>query len=272
LHASVELMPAYRAAGDSATGALLYEAAAALYRERLPLTEHDIARLLLSARHGCGHGCDTRAPFDLAMAHMRRAGYSPRLADAIEEFRTNLPPAVAITVKELHRSADLISVLLGAPPLNGRVKLRPWIEVVAEQLSRLEPAELEQWRRLVLAMSVSERHVMPKTWQRAAQPVLDTLGGELVVTRLKQWWPEPGIEISLKKSGAQLLKHFIWTLGLVSDHRGDQLVCNLATNTWHPSAAPMAVLKPAAAYLAGCTTPPAVQARRRIEEQIAAAS
>ena len=272
LHAAVELMPAFRAAGDTSTGVLLYEAAGVLYRDKLPLTEPDLIRLLLAACHGCGHGCDTRAPFDLAVGHMRRNGYSAELASAIQEFISNLPPAVAITVKELHRAADLLSVLNPPAAPNPRVRLRPWIDAVAQQLTDLEPAELDHWRRLVLAMSVSERHVMPKTWQRIAVPFLEDIGSDLAVTRLQQWWPEPSAEISLKKSGAQLLKHFIWLLGLTSDHRGEELVASLATMTWYPSAAPMAVLKPASAYLASAQSSSAAEARAIIDARIAAAS
>jgi hypothetical protein len=192
---------------------------------------------------------------------MRRNGYSPALADAIQEFIANLPPAIAITVKELHRAADLLSVLLPPATPNPRVRLRPWIDSVAEHLTRLEPGELDHWRRLVLAMSISERHQVPKTWQRVAAPFLDEVGSTLAVERLRAWWPEPDTEISLKKSGAQLLKHFIWLLGSVPGRAGEELVCSLATMTWYPAAAPMAVLKPAAAYLADSTSRSAADSR-----------
>lgn len=271
LHAAVELMPAYREAADASTGVLLYAAATVLYREKLPLTESDLVDLLRAARHGCGHGCDTRAPFDLAVAYMRRNGYSTPLAGAIQEFTSNLPPAIAVTVKELRRSADLLSVLTAPAQPGPRTRLRPWIDGVAEHLVGLEPTELDHWRRLVLAMSVSERHLMPKTWSRVALPFLDEVGPDLAVSRLRQWWPEPGGEISLKKSGAQLLKHFIWLLGLVPGHDGEDLVCALATMTWYPSRAPMAVLKPASTYLADAASPSAAQARSVIDTQIAAA-
>ena len=271
LHVAVEAMPGFREAGDELSGALLYQAASALYRDKLPLTEADLIDLLLAARHGCGHGCDTRAPFDVALAHMRRGGYSEALGTAIQEFIANLPPAHAIKVKELHRAADLLSVLSDPGPPNSRVKLRPWIDSVAEQLTRLDGAELDLWRRLVLAMSVAERHVMPKTWERVAVPFVTDIGRDVVIIRMQQWWPPAGAEVSLKRSGAQLLKHCIWLLGLVRGAESDELVGALATMTWYPSPAPMAVLKPASAYLEEADSPGAAAARARIDALIATA-
>jgi hypothetical protein len=45
--------------------------------------------------HECGHGVDTRPPFDLARQWQRRHGYSPAIGAAVRVFVSNLPKATA---------------------------------------------------------------------------------------------------------------------------------------------------------------------------------
>jgi hypothetical protein len=269
LKAAVDLMPSYRKPDDKVTGPLLYEAASLLYSTRLPLTEDDLCELLTSAHHLCGHGADVRPPFDLARDYMRRNGFSPKLAAAINAMVAQLPKSGAVKVGQLRRAADLLSVLTHTPqPVRGQ---RPWIDTVAEVLADLDADELRVWQRLVIAMSVGERHVMPSTYATIATTVIDELGPTTVLDRLRVCWPDTDRTVSLKRSGAQLLKHFIWLLELLPNRVGEDLVCEVAEMTWDRQAPPMAVLKPAAAYLSDSTSSEAQAARSLLEQQIAVA-
>ena len=73
---------------------------------------------------------------------------------------------------------------------------------------------------------------------------------------------------SLKGSGAQLLKHFIWSLGIVDHPDRETLVAALADIEWTPKR-PMAVLKPAAEALADTTSETGLTALGRLRSTIA---
>src|SRR4051794_37682130 len=111
-------------------------------------------------------------------------------------------------VNEVRRSAALIAVLgPGGPPLfpetrMGRVQLG---------LGKLRGEERKVWERTILAISVTERMIMPDSWRRATQHAVDELGQESVLRLLRKWWPT-GDAVTLEESGEQLLKHMIWML------------------------------------------------------------
>ncbi len=115
-------------------------------------------------------------------------------------------------------------------------------------------------------MRVGEQMAMPKTWVTKATPILEAIGPDVVGDRLTEWWPR-GPKESLKGSGAQLLKHFIWSLEIV-DHPGrESLVAALAYIEWIPRQ-PMAVLKPAAEALARATSDAGLAALDRLRSSI----
>lgn len=264
LKAVVRQISDYRGTGGDRPpriGGLLDATAVALYRARLPLTEDDLCDLLVLSRSDHGHGEDARPPFDLARAHQRKHGYSVKLAEAIEVFIGNLPKATTIKVRELRRSAALLAVL---DPRSGPVRARPWwIDEVRASLSEIDGDERREWERLVLTMSVSERMQMPKNWERHVRSTIEELGTFLVLRRLKDWWPDPERtpQISFEGSGAQLLKHFIWMLELLPREPGEQLVCRLVAVDWPRRDPPLAILKPATAYLTTATSRTATAAR-----------
>ena len=272
LKAAVAELPRLRASADSSSstkGALLYSTVGVLYGARLPLTENDLCDVLLSAGHDCGHGLDTRPPFDLARTYMRKHGYSPRLGAAIATFISNLPKSSAIQVKELRRSAAVLAVL-GADPVGGKAS---WIRSLQAGLSSLEPPERTVWENLILAMSVSERMVMPNTWGAAANRAVAELGAKRVAQRLRHWWPDgdPGALVDLQDGGAQILKHFIWLLDYLPRTDGEPLATRLADLQFKSRTEPMSVLKPAAAYLEESIDLQAEQALARLRSRILAA-
>src|SRR5688572_1933030 len=82
LKAAVRRMPVLRMQPGGTgrqDGTAVYAVAERLYSKKLPLTEDDLCALLTDARHECGHGVDTRPPFDLAREWQRRHGYSPAI-------------------------------------------------------------------------------------------------------------------------------------------------------------------------------------------------
>ena len=272
LKAAVAELPKLRASdapNAHQEGLLIYAAVGALYSARLPLREADLCEVLVAAGHECGHGLDTRPPFDLARKYMRKHGYSPALGEAIATFIANLPKSSAVQIKELRRRAALIAVL-GPEPVG---PADSWIRSLQGHLAALQPPERTTWENLVLAMSVSERMVMPNTWRAPAEVALEQLGVERAVQRLTQWWPDagPGGVVNLKDGGAQILEHFIWLLSLLPRSDGEPLVARLADLRFKGRDEPMAVLKPAAAYLAEASTPEARQAHAGVVARIEAA-
>lgn len=277
LKAAVAWMPQYRGPDATSTpgavGPLLYETARRLFKARLPLTEDDLCDLLRLAQHDCGHGSDTRAPFDLARNHQRRHGYSPMLAAAIRDFVDDLPPARATTVREIRRSADLLAVLDPATPIAGRAASRtPWIERVRRSLAEVPEPELGTWQQLVLEMAVTERMSTSKKWGRVAQGAIDELGEALVLARLRGWWPPAGEQVSLERGGLPLLKHFLWLLSLVPGEDADRRVAAVASMTWYPPREPLGVLKPAVAYLREHPSPQTAEPLSTLEQRLAAAT
>lgn len=267
LVAAVRRMPERRAAGDGPGGALMYEVTSLLLRSKLPLTEAQLCEMLASSSHTCGHGVDTRGVFDLAHRHQQKHGYSPALGAAIRDYVGRIPGGAA-TVQALQRSAALLGVLDTDMGDVTRATSQWWINQVRASLTQIGGGERQAWERLVLSMSVSEHMVRPRKWDKVAVPFIDGVGADLVVARLRSWWPRPPV-VSLQGSGAQLLKHFIWMLDLLPRAEGEPLVCSLAAIEWKPRPRPMAVLKPAAAYLVPATAPAAVTARRHFEALIA---
>lgn len=267
LLAAVESMPRLRQARDEKAGPVMYGAAAELYRRPLRFDEDVIARLLRTARHDCGHGADTKPPFELALRFQQERGYSPVLGAAIAEFVENFPKSNAVKLQSIRRSAALLRVLeCGNDPLP---KLAPnaWINRVRVGLAVVEGDERRGWERFVLSMNVAEQMTMPQTWARRVRPILDELGAPTTWLRLEEWWPTQPIE-SLKGSGAQLLKHFIWTLTLTAHPAGESLVARLAGIGWKPHPYPVAVLKPAASFLADAQSVEAKVARRTLQAAI----
>lgn len=247
LRAAVEGLPDLRrsnAANANRHGTVLYAAVCALYRARLPLGEDDLCHLLVTARHNCGHGADTRPPFDLARTYMRKHGYSPSIGAAIRAFVANLPASSAVKVRELRRSASLIAVL----GREGTVPDGTWIGDVHLGLARLAGPERRVWERLVLAMSVSERMVMPNTWRRPVESAINELGPDVVLRRFDTWWPRADV-VMLGDGGGQLLKHLIWMLELLPRTDSERLVAHLADVRFKGRREPLAVLKPAGAFL-----------------------
>lgn len=259
----VRQLSGYRRPGGARpprVGGLLEATAVALYKSRLPLTEEDLCDLLELSRSVDGYGEDLRPPFDLARDHQRKHGYSVKLAEAIELFIGNLPKSGTIKVQELRRSAALLAVL---DPRSAPERARPWwIDEVRASLCELDDDERREWEHLVLAMSVGERMEMPKNWERHARSTIEALGTSLVLRRLNEWWPNPERrpQISFEGSGAQLLKHFIWMLQLLPREAGEQLVCRLVAIDWPRRNPPLAILKPAIAYLSTSTSPTATVA------------
>ncbi|MGH9224182.1 MAG: hypothetical protein ACRD2W_10480 [Acidimicrobiales bacterium] len=153
-----------------------------------------------------------------------------------------------------------------------------WIRGLQASLATLAPPELTVWESLILAMSVSERMVMPNTWRAPAEAAVAALGAEAVARRLRGWWPDAGGEggdggeVNLQDGGAQILKHFIWMLASLPRADGEPLVARLAGLQFKGRAEPMAILKPAAAYLEEATGPDRQQARARLLARIDSAA
>ena len=273
LKAAVARLPRLRASDDTNSyrdGSLLYATVGELYGARLPLTEDDLCDVLVAAGHECGHGLDTRPPFDLARTYMRKRGYSPALGAAIATFIGNLPKSSAIQIQELRRSAAVIAVL-GSEPAGHKDS---WVRALQGCITAVDRPEGTVWENLVVAMTVSERMVMPNTWRVPAEAAVAELGSGRVVERLREWWPDgpEGTVVNLQDGGAQILKHFIWMLDLLPRAAGvEPLVIRLAGMGFKSRTEPMAVLKPAAAYLEGSTDPEAKQARARLRSRIVAA-
>jgi hypothetical protein len=263
-------MPQFRGRDSYRDGSLLYEAAVLLYGMKLPVSEADLCALLRTARHTCGHGEDVRPPVKLARDYMRREGYSPAIMAAIEDFRDALPAARAARIHNIRRAIDLFAVL--SPKAKPKRGLRPWTADVADHLAGLPAEELRHWQQLMLGMVVREQHRMPATWKRVATAFIDEVGPGLVAARLQEFWPARHAEVSLKQGGAQLLKHFLWTLSLLPDQpAGDELASRIPTMTWHRQNPPIGILKAAAACLEPSTMPAACSARALLLRQIAAA-
>ncbi len=265
LKAAVRRMPVLRMAPGGTgrrDGTAVYALAGRLYAKRLPLTEDDLCALLTGARHDCGHGVDTRAPFDLARDWQRRHGYSAAIGVAIRVFVANLPKATSIQLREVLRSAAILEVLEREPP--ARADDTVWAARLRHYLSGLSGAERRSWERIVLAMSASERMEVPRTWLAPAAEEVERLGGAQMLTRLREWWPDPRPDqvVRLERSGGQLLKHLIWLLDLLPPG-GTDLVVRLVDASYRPIQHPIAVLKPSAAYLERTGSDPAALARVR---------
>jgi len=259
-------MPRLRDATDLRSGPLLYAAAGIIGKKKPAFDEGTLVHVLRSARHDCGHGLDTRLPFDLAIARLRDRGWSAALGQAIQAYAAGLPTGGTV-VQALKRSADLLLVL--DTDLDGLRGARAawWINTVRSALADIGGDERVLWERLVLAMRVCEQMKMPKTWVARATPILEAIGPEVVGARLAEWWPR-GPKESLKGSGAQLLKHFIWSLGIVDDPNRETLAAALAHIEWTPQR-PMAVLKPAAEALTAATSDTGLAALDRLRSAIA---
>lgn len=269
LKAAVERMPSLRhdrTAGAENEGVVLYETVCKLYGSKsLAPTEDDLVQLLAVARHLCGHGGDTRPPFDLALRHQRKHGYSDRLQAAIQQFAENLPNRQTAKVTNLKRSAALLTVLDGSywPDRD-----RPaWIDGVRAELATVDEAELVEWRRLIVAMTASERVAMPASWSRIASSVIDAVGQQNIERRLIAWWPPERQRVSVQGSGDQLLKHFIWLLTLLRRETVESLACRVADMEWYPYREPVGVLRAALIYLDAGTSPQAAVARTTIERR-----
>lgn len=244
-------------------GSVMYQIAWILYESRLRFTEDQICELLTVARHSCGHGIDTRPPFDLARNYQRAHGYSPKLAKAIRFYVENLPPAITIHVKEIKASAALLSLVdPDLSDLRGAAKKR-WINQVRAAMTEIPYPERSEWQQLVVAMTCGGPVVMPKRWQIPAQRLVDNLGAAQVLDRLEEWWPRPVTEgtVSLEGYGKDLLKHFIWLLGLLPYERGEVLVAGLDDVNWKSRPLPVSVLKVAAAFLEHAQTAKGAAAR-----------
>ncbi len=266
LLAAYDEMPRLRDTGDVRRGPLLYAAAGIIGKTKPTLDEAALAHVLLSARHDCGHGLDTRLPFDLAMARLRDQGWSTALGQAIQAYAAALPTG-STSVQAIRRSADLLVVL--DADVNGLQGSRAawWINTVRAALADIDGDERACWERLVLAMRVGEQMTMPKTWATKATPILEAIGSGVVGARLTEWWPR-GPKESLKGSGAQLLKHFIWSLGIIDHSARERLVATLAHIEWTPRQ-PMAVLKPAAEALKSAKSDAGLAALDRLRTAIA---
>ena len=108
--AAYDEMPRLRDIRDVHRGPLLYAAAGLIGKKKPPLDDADLSHVLRSARHDCGHGLDTRLPFDLALSRLRTQGWSPTLGQAIQSYAAGLPTGSTV-VQSIKRSADLLLVL-----------------------------------------------------------------------------------------------------------------------------------------------------------------
>lgn len=263
--AAFDLMPRLRDINDVRDGPLMYAAAGIIGKKKPAFSEGALVHVLRSARHDCGHGLDTRLPFDLAMAWLRDHGWSADLGQAIQAYAVGLPTGGTV-VQSIRRSADLLLVL--DTDLDGLKGARAawWINTVRSAMAGIAGEERPQWERLVLAMRVGEQMTMPKIWVTKATPILDAIGHDVACARMTEWWPR-GPKESLKGSGAQLLKHFIWILGLVDHPDSESLVATLADVEWSPKQ-PMAVLKPGAEALKQVTTESGLAALGRLRAAI----
>ena len=247
---------------------MLYVIACQLYRSKLPLDEDDLSELLRTARHTCGHGADTRPPFDLSRDHMRSNGYSPTLAAAIHDFVENLPSSRATKVRELRRSARLIAVLDSTRPIVGNTRRVPWSETLRQGIAELRGAELAAWQRLILAMSATDRMGLPATWRRQAEAAIDELGVEPILNRLASWWPDSSQEVCLDGGAIVLMKHLIWMAGLLPRTQTEPLVAEIADMRWHPKREPLGIVKPAIAFLETATSPTGAEALARLRQRL----
>ena len=240
LKAGVERLPLLRAdrndGGDRSTyrlGSILYDAVCALYGDRLPYDESDICALLRSSKHGCGHGRDVVAPFDLAIDHARRFGLTRELLEALGVFVGGLTGIQSSKAQHLKRRAALVFVL----DTDGCVEARPcWSDRFRLGLAALPAAERVRWQQLVLQMSVAEQARLPTTWRKTTGKFVGELGVAHVAGRLAHWWPTARPDAwTLESGGSQILRHFVWMLhvmreGATADEKAccDELVRRLA--------------------------------------------
>jgi hypothetical protein len=252
-------------------GSIAYEAAVCLLRSSsLQISEADLVDVLGRFHHDCGHHDDTTAPFQLAVRFQREYGYSAAVSGALRDYVERLPKTGTVKVTNLKRWWALLSVLdADLPPVRVRGRT-PWIDAVRQSLAALPAAELEQWRGLVLSMSLREQHSMPATWSRAARPFIEALGPEGVALRLREWWPDPSSEqpISLDRGGIPLIKHLIWLFVFIPRADAEPLAISLADTKFHGRGEPVGALKPALLFLADSRDPAAVAARNRLQARV----
>ena len=243
-----------------AVGSLLYTLACTLYQRRLPYTEAQICTLLHLSRHHCGHGEDVIPPYRIALRYARRAGLTPTLLAALQEFIAALPWQRGTHASVLRSRANLLFILAPRQPRGHR---RCWSDTVREGLQRLPVTECQAWTHLIVHMSVHNRSSGTRAWQAVAQDMLHTIWAAQIVDRLRAWWPDPASETvwPLTPAGSHLLKHCIWLLRLIPSDAAVQpqatrLVCDLAALDWRRQSAGQKVMRAACTYL--CDEPPPV--------------
>lgn len=249
-------------------GSLLYEAACALYKRKLPFSQDDICEILNLSSHACGHGCDVTPPFEIALAYARKNGVTSELLSAVKVFMNSLKGVASSQVSHLKRKAGLL-LILDAESESG--KKACWSDRFRAGLMTIPADEQAKWRQLVLEMHVNDVQFVPKAWKAQATKFLESLGQSLVLERLSAWWPDSHEKPvwPIQTGGSHLLKYFIWLLGLIApaqalNSQRTELVSRLSLLDWKPRERAQKVMIAAATYL--IEFPPEVswEALRRI--------
>jgi len=260
LKACLERMPWHRQRSsegglstDYYIGSVLYDLACALYARRLPYSEEDICQILRLSRHTCGHGSDVTPPFDIAIEYARAHGISAGLFSALRDFMDGLKGVGSAQVTHLKRKGGLLFVLDAESTGNRR---RCWSDRFRAGLPTLAAEEQAKWRQLVLNMTVNDVYELPKVWRREATRFVASIGPEVVVQRLSEWWPNPKASAvwPIQTGGSHLLKYFVWLLGVAAAEREleptcCELVCRLSQLDWKPRERAQKVMIAAAFFL-----------------------
>lgn len=217
-------------------GGVIYYIANDLFRRPLPFSESDICTILETTHHDCGHGGDVAPPLDLALAHARKHGLSPRLLGALRSYVDRLTHASSSAAQNLKKKASLLFTL---EPTDG--KKRCWSQTFRDGLSRLPKAQQERWRSMVLHMDAVEYGRNEKKWKAIAPEFVAALGAEQIVACLSAWWPTAarGEACPLETGGSYLLQHFIWLLDVIAQEKVharscDALIVRLSKLDWKP--------------------------------------
>jgi hypothetical protein len=238
-----------------AAASVLHGIACTLYTRRLPYAEGDLCDVLRLSRHGCGHGCDVKPPFELALAHARKHGLTPDLLAGMKIYVDALAGVGSTTAWQIKRRGALL-FLLDPDPAPRRKSC--WSDRFRTRLASMPPEAQSHWQRLVLEMNVNDFYTLPLQWRKKAEPFVADLGAARVLDRLADWWPDPCENTTwpIQPAGSQLLKYFIWLLETMPDdppvrQRCDALVVQLSELDWNPRQTAAKAMVVAAHYLVG---------------------
>ncbi len=256
VRAAVEQMPELRRSRDYARGARLYELATTLYGAKLPWRDADIADLLRSARHDCGHGADVSAPIDLAIRHARKHGLTDELAAAVQSYMAELTGLSTATASATKRKAAFLLVLAGDDQSRSGKAKPCWSRHIRAAIGALPPKEALAWADALLHMPVNDRAEMPAGWTRRASSFVRDLGADRVLALLESCWPgaDGSTRVVVQTAGTHLLKGFVSLLELAAEAspaesgRADDLVGRLSVLDYEPRERAAKVVLAAALY------------------------